>query len=480
MILNTTVNIYQQNNPQYFNELKNLVAHSKKWAIQVNANGRKKELKYGIFPKYYHLKKWINDITPLLANDSYTLMTKVFWILNNITDWNNILVKCKNCGKPFINKNVVNTYVGYFKFCSVKCASSFQETRDKVATTNTQKYGCHPSCIKEIKEKRKKTCFQKYGNENFNNCEKASKTRFEHFGKYAPDDFKDKCCKTKIKHGHSCNWNNFEQIKKTRFAKNNGAYESEQSKLKRQQTSLNHYGVKFTLQATEVKEKSKQTCLKKYGVAYVTQDENFKKQAKQTCLRKYGVEYSQQNSEISKKSKTKYKLICIQKYGATSYFSSEAYKKYCIEKYGCEHPMQNHDILMKQQMNSKKKYSFQEISFDSAPEIAFYIWLSDNNIHFEYQPNITFEYEFEGKKHFYMPDFLVENQLIELKGSQFLKEDGTWKNPFDNSQDDFYEAKHQCLIENNVKILYPNDYKKYLDYIVQIYGKDYLKKFKNN
>jgi len=128
--------------------------------------------------------------------------------------------------------------------------------------------------------------------------------------------------------------------------------------------------------------------------------------------------------------------------------------------------MQNHDILMKQQMNSKKKYSFQEISFDSAPEIAFYIWLSDNNIHFEYQPNITFEYEFEGKKHFYMPDFLVEDQLIELKGSQFLKEDGTWKNPFDNSQDDFYEAKHQCLIENNVKILYPNDYKKYLDYIV--------------
>ena len=61
--------------------------------------------------------------------------------------------------------------------------------------------------------------------------------------------------------------------------------------------------------------------------------------------------------------------------------------------------------------------------------------------------------EFDGKTHFYLPDFLVDGQLVELKGDQFLKDDGTWKNPYDHGQDALYEAKHQCLVKNNVVIL---------------------------
>ena len=49
-----------------------------------------------------------------------------------------------------------------------------------------------------------------------------------------------------------------------------------------------------------------------------------------------------------------------------------------------------------------------------------------------------------------MPDFKVDNKYIELKGDQFLKSDGTWQCPFDHSLDAIYEAKHQCLIKNNV------------------------------
>ena len=147
-----------------------------------------------------------------------------------------------------------------------------------------------------------------------------------------------------------------------------------------------------------------------------------------------------------------------------------------LKKYGSVCPLRNNNL----KKISFSKYLFNNICFDSAPELAFYIWLSDNNIKFEYQPNITFEYEFEGKKHFYMPDFLVENQLIEIKGRQFLNEDGTWRNPYNKNQNEICEAKHQCVLKNNVKILYFNNYKKYLDYINDKYGKDYLKKFKNN
>jgi hypothetical protein len=33
---------------------------------------------------------------------------------------------------------------------------------------------------------------------------------------------------------------------------------------------------------------------------------------------------------------------------------------------------------------SNVKYMYDSIKFDSAPELAFYIWLKDNNIEFEY------------------------------------------------------------------------------------------------
>ena len=77
-----------------------------------------------------------------------------------------------------------------------------------------------------------------------------------------------------------------------------------------------------------------------------------------------------------------------------------------------------------------------------------------------------------------MPDFIVEGTIIEIKGDHFFKEDGTMQNPFDHSLDGLYEAKHQCMIANNVKILKSNEYQKIECYIENIYGKNYLKQFK--
>ena len=50
-------------------------------------------------------------------------------------------------------------------------------------------------------------------------------------------------------------------------------------------------------------------------------------------------------------------------------------------------------------------------------------------------------------------------------------------NPYDRSQDDVYEAKHKCMVENDVEII--TDYSEYLNYVNIKYGKDYLRKFKN-
>lgn len=64
------------------------------------------------------------------------------------------------------------------------------------------------------------------------------------------------------------------------------------------------------------------------------------------------------------------------------------------------------------------------IIFDSAPELAFYIWLRDHSIQFEYQPkDHLIKYEVDGVIHTYYPDFFLikENLIVEIKGDWFFK-----------------------------------------------------------
>ena len=139
------------------------------------------------------------------------------------------------------------------------------------------------------------------------------------------------------------------------------------------------------------------------------------------------------------------------------------------------------------QLKMKKRYFYCDMTFDSLPEIAFYIWLTDMKKKFQYRPNVHFNYECNGHTYTYFPDFLVEDQLVEIKGDHFFNEDGTMKCPFrypDSTDEQYklicekYEAKHQCMLKNNVKILRNADYNKYIKYVEQTYGKDYLSKFK--
>lgn len=145
-----------------------------------------------------------------------------------------------------------------------------------------------------------------------------------------------------------------------------------------------------------------------------------------------------------------------------------------FKHYGVRSPMQSSMLRAKHNV----RISYDNKKFDSLSELALYIWLIDHNKQFEFQPNISFEYEFNGVIHKYCPDFKIDNQYVEIKGDQFFKDDGTMQNPYDHSLDALYEAKHQCMIQNNVIILKGNDYKKYEDYVQNKYGYDYLKQFK--
>lgn len=103
---------------------------------------------------------------------------------------------------------------------------------------------------------------------------------------------------------------------------------------------------------------------------------------------------------------------------------------------------------------------------------------------FDYQPNVSFVYvASDNKERHYIPDFRVGDQFIELKGDQFFKDKDPSKsmvNPYDRTHktDYIYEAKHQCMISNNVKIITKKDMRSVLQYVYQKYGRNYMNTFK--
>ena len=177
----------------------------------------------------------------------------------------------------------------------------------------------------------------------------------------------------------------------------------------------------------------------------------------------------------------------LENHGSKMYNNRSKAEESCLKKYGVKCTSQVPAIRSKQQ----HRYVYNGIAFDSMPEIAFYIWLNDVkdilNIDFAYSPNISFKYVHDGKTHLYFPDFKVEDQLFELKGDQFFTEDGKMTCPYrDATWSDaeyaetcaLYEAKHQCMLRNNVHILRSGTYKFFIDYVHQAYGQSYLKQFK--
>lgn len=225
----------------------------------------------------------------------------------------------------------------------------------------------------------------------------------------------------------------------------------------------------------DVEQKKKNTRLQSHG----DPNWNNRSKAEKTCLDRYGVAHPIANEDVFNKSMktrlerygegnlTNYKKIaetCMERYGHRSVWGNPDIHRRCIDK----------TIELYGSPNPGCKYCFDRLMFDSKPELAYYIWLRNNSIDFTFKPSISFSYEVAGQKHRYFPDFIVEGQVVEIKGDHFFKEDGTMQNPFDHSQDELYEAKHQCMIANDVKILCQDEYNEFIRYVVDAYGVNFF------
>lgn len=178
--------------------------------------------------------------------------------------------KCTNINKI---QNIKNTHL---KNCGYTSNLLCPLNKEKVKQTNLTRYGYEFHLHNEdIKDKRNKTYFEKFGGHPLKNV-----------------DIKNKIKDTNLQ---NCG-----------FTSN---FTSQETKEKIKQTNLLKYGVENAVCSNIIQEKIKETNLKKYGVKCSLQNNDVKIKIKQTCLQKYGVEYPTQNVEImDKKAKNAYKL----------------------------------------------------------------------------------------------------------------------------------------------------------------------------
>ena len=185
---------------------------------------------------------------------------------------------CKYCNKEFICKNTSKKL-----FCSTSCSMKYlnktgqiqspfsrKDIQEKCKQTMIERYGVNhifkrkdiieknklnfAKNKEEIINKQKQTKLEKYGNENYNNIEKAKITNLERYGVDNP--WKNKEVQSKIR-----------KTMQDRYGKN---YYTETNDIlnKLKESMQNKYGVDYPAQSNEVYNKLRKTNLKKYGVEY--------------------------------------------------------------------------------------------------------------------------------------------------------------------------------------------------------------------
>ena len=310
----------------------------------------------------YHLRetyfeKHLNDIYLDIQSWNYpngfTFQQKLYHYLHNDYFFN--LGICPNCGK---RTRFLTFGKGYEKYCSVKC-----------------------SCNEKRNEKRKKTCLEKYGDENYNNMEKHIETCIKVYGVSNVsqfDEIKRKKEETR-QHNKECGVTDFK----------NKIQETWSKKDKKEHSN-----------------KIKNGKLLKYG------DENYNNVEK---IRKSWKEKTKEERKeiLNKVEETKQKL-----YGDKNYNNIELIKRTNNKKYGCNTPLQNNAVKKKIADTKKKKYG-------------------DKNYNNREQANKTFIERYGDIKYRNHEQSVKTRKYNRIRNTEFMvgyTEDGKWVCKCENNE----------------------------------------------
>lgn len=297
------------------------------------------------------------------------------------------------------------------------------------------------------------------------------------------------------------------------------------------ESMMKKYDASSPFACKAIKDKAKKTCLEKFGGESAFCSKDVQRKSKDTCLAKYGVDNAMklpetyqkviqsarehfnvsdnvfiasttqipevaqkirdakaaQTSEMKAVILEKHKQTCLKKFGYDNALKCPEIRQKIYDtmnkKFGHKHPCQCSEI----QKKMHHMYAYDGVKFDSLPELAYYVWLKDDNISFKFHPEECLAYEFNDVEHLYFPDFNVEDQLVELKGDQFFDAEGNMICPYRDAKwsDDkyaemcaLYEAKHQCMLKNSVKIMRVAEYAVFLKHLKEKFHNDEISTFK--
>ena len=277
---------------------------------------------------------------------------------------------CLNCGKP---TRLWNCTLGYLKCCCAKCQYEYAKNKSK-----TGKKSQYKEYVKQHGKYKCEICG------NHTNClgshivQTHHITCKEYYDKYirklgegiCPTCGKETTFLGIIKGGYltHCSWS--------------CAQRDEDVMKKKEETSMENHGVKHYRNSEQarktfnknhpIKEQEeyyKKIIEKRESVDYKIK-EKWKKQAKETRYNKNGEGNWVSDETIKQTKKTK-----KERYGDENWNNRDKAKETNLYKWSQTYP-------------PTWNYVYNGIHFDSSWEIAYYIWLKDNNIEFEYHPSI--------------------------------------------------------------------------------------------
>ena len=164
------------------------------------------------------------------------------------------------------------------------------------------------------------------------------------------------------------------------------------------------------------------------------------------------------HKERGKEIREKIENTCLKRYGARNYNQS----KYSEHK-GLLRGIKKYKVSKHFLPNIKR-----DEYFDSSWEVAFFLYHKYKKHNIKNHPK-KIKYINNNKIHYYIVDFILDNRLIEIKGSQFFNKNGKLINPYSKNKEED-KIKQKVFKYNKVKVISSPEINKYLDFCKGIFG----------
>ncbi len=256
----------------------------------------------------------------------------------------------------------------------------------------------NPMKNKEVQEKVKKTCEERYGGMPMNSKERIEERK---------QLFKNEEYKNKF----------IEKRKKTSMQKYGVEHPMhlESTKNKQKQSMQEKYGVDHPYQSKEILAKMKENNLKKYGVENVAQLPEVQIKMAKTTLERYGVEHYNELPEMKDYLRENCREWLAESWANPwakgivrpeewNHRQSQTMTKLLIEgKLVCSHKGSIRGYYESNKCKNKKPF------FRSHLELLVHFHLNENNdvLHYQYEPFSIPVTDEHGRERLYVPDFQV-------------------------------------------------------------------------